>query len=548
VKTVSAGNRNASAPGSDSSLRAHAPALRSQAHTLFRAEAGTLRRAYVAAGLSGVLIAACFLRFGLFPLAWIAFAPVIWAIGQVQTGRDAARIGLVAGLVTNVPAFYWLVYTIHVFGGFGYALAAVFYLGLSVYAAQQFVLFALALRRTGFGPLALAPPVLWVALEFLFPNLFPWRMANCQWHVPVLMQIGDLTGPFGLSFIMVWVAAATATLISRGSLRPLLVAVAVLLGVIAYGAVRLSAVDAAQRAAPAVRVALVQGNVSIKEKGDIKYFDVNIEKYQQLSEDVQHMAEVIVWPETVAQRWVEADTVRLQPKDNPFDDLQTHLIFGGLAFRLRGSDPRDAEEFNSAFLVAPEGAVLGRYDKHILMPFGEYIPLGSWVPWIYSLSPESGHFTAGTGVSLFRIPDGATIGPLICYEDLLAGMSRQATAAGAEVLLNILNDAWYGDTAAPYQHQALALWRAIENRRYLLRGSNSGVTSIIDAAGRVVAEGGLFRPEVVSGAVPRLHIETFYTHYGDVFGWSVVLAAGLLVWRALRRGEPYPSLLSNQRA
>jgi len=150
---------------------------------------------------------------------------------------------------------------------------------------------------------------------------------------------------------------------------------------------------------------------------------------------------------------------------------------------------------------------------------------------VYSLSPETGSFTAGTGVSVFNVPGKIRIGQLICYEDLLASMSRRATRAGAEVMLNILNDAWYGNTAAPYQHQALALWRAIENRRYLLRGSNSGVTSIIDAAGRIVAEGGLFRPEVVAGSVHRLHLETFYTRFGDIFARGVVTAALVLLWR-----------------
>jgi len=165
------------------------------------------------------------------------------------------------------------------------------------------------------------------------------------------------------------------------------------------------------------------------------------------------------------------------------------------------------------------------------MPFGEYLPLASAFPAIRRLSPETGGFTAGTGVSLFRLPGAVTIGPLICYEDLLARLPRAATAAGAEVLLNILNDAWYGNTAAPYQHQALALWRAIENRRYLLRGSNTGVTSIIDAAGRVVAEGQLFRSLVVRGTIPRLQLTTVYTRYGDVFAWLVVAGAAGLLWR-----------------
>jgi apolipoprotein N-acyltransferase len=179
--------------------------------------------------------------------------------------------------------------------------------------------------------------------------------------------------------------------------------------------------------------------------------------------------------------------------------------------------------------MGPDGVVLDRYDKRILMPFGEYVPLAAAIPFLKSISPIPSEFTPGQQVSVFDAGGKAHIGQLICYEDLVARMTRHTTQAGAEVLLNILNDAWYGNTVAPYQHQALALWRAIENRRYLLRASNSGVTSIIDAAGRVVAEGGMFTAEVVSGTVPRLHMTSFYTRYGDLFAWlSVAAAVGLL--------------------
>jgi apolipoprotein N-acyltransferase len=481
---------------------------------------------------SGLLIAACFLRFELYPLAWVAFVPLLWAVRQTATARDAARIGFITGLATNLPAFYWLVYTIHVFGGFGYPLAFFFYISLTLYTALEFIIFAVAFQRTGFGPLGLAAPVLWVSLEFLYPNLFPWRMANSQFHAPVLMQIGDITGPFGLSFVMLWISAALAMLIEAPRrVLPLAAAATATVAVVLYGVVRLPVIDRAMAAAPAVRVGLVQGDVGIKEKGDIRYFDINLGKYQQLSENLQNDVDVIVWPETVSQHWIEVSTKRLEGDENPFDDLHTYLIFGGLAFRVRGHDQPD--EFNSAFLIGPGGVVLDRYDKHVLMPFGEYIPLGSYFPVVYSLSPETGGFTPGTGVTVFNVPGKVRIGQLICYEDLLAAMSRQATQAGAEVLLNILNDAWYGNTAAPYQHQALALWRAIENRRYLLRGSNSGVTSIIDAAGRVAAEGRLFCPEVITGTVHRLHLKTFYTRFGDIFAWSVVPAALVLLWRGL---------------
>ncbi len=507
-----------------------APYLGSSVATLTRTHAPPL--SLLAAAASGVVIAACFLRFELYPLAWIAFVPLLWAVARTRTWREAARVGFGAGLVTNLPAFYWLVYTIHVFGGFGYPLAILFYVLLTLFTALEFVLFAVGMRRIGPGPLALAAPTLWVALEFLYPNLFPWRMANSQFHVPVLMQVGDLTGPFGLSFVIVWMSAAVLALVRSRRVLPLAAAAAATAAVIGYGFVRLPAIERVMAAAPSVRVGLVQGNVGIKEKGDVRYFDINLEKYQELSEDLQKNVDVIVWPETVSQHWIEVNTTRLEGKENPFEDLRSYLIFGGLAFRLHGRAQPD--EFNSAFLIGPGGVVLDRYDKHILMPFGEYIPLGTYFPIVYSLSPETGGFTAGTGVSVFDIPGKVRIGQLICYEDLLSSMSRGTTRAGAEVLLNILNDAWYGDSVAPYQHQALALWRAIENRRYLLRGSNSGVTSIIVPVGRVVAEGALFDAEVVSGTVQRLHLMSIYTRYGDVFAWSVVAAAVLLLAVARR--------------
>jgi apolipoprotein N-acyltransferase len=403
-----------------------------------------------------------------------------------------------------------------------------------LYSTIQFVLLALALRRTRVGPLALSAPLLWVALEFLYPPLVPWRLGHSQFLAPVLIQIGDLTGPYGLSFVMLWFAAGVAHFCGRDrDAKPLLAASVAIVGVIVYGAVRLPAVDAAMQAAPKIKVALAQGNISIKQKGDFRYFDVNLDKYAELSRTAQQDVDLLVWPETVSQNWIPADSTRLGAKEMPFDELQTYMYFGALAYRLTG--PRQADEFNSAFFVGPDSTVLGRYDKHILMPFGEYIPLEWMLPrQVRELSPATASFRAGEGTHVFEVPGKYRFAPLICYEDLVASMSRNATAAGAQFLLNILNDAWYGNTAAPYEHQALALWRTVENRRFLLRGSNSGVTSIIDAAGRVVAEGGLFTAEVVSGEVALMEMQTFYTHFGDVFAWFVVALAAVLVVRTGR--------------
>jgi len=490
---------------------------------------------YAAAALSGFTIAATFLRFGLFPLAWVAFAPLLWALARADSPRTAARLGWVAGLATNIPAFYWLVYTIHVFGGFPYPIAAFFYLVLSLFSSLQFVLFGLAMQRVGRGPLALAAPLLWVSLEFLFPNIFPWRMAHTQIEVPALLQVGDLTGPYSLSLAVVWLGAGIAHWIDdRRAWQGIAAAGAMAASIAAYGMIRLPQVDAAIAAAPTLRVALVQGNIGIEEKGNISYFDINVEQYRQLSDDAQDDVDLIVWPETVQLRWIEAEAERLTPATNPFPGLRKHLIFGGLGFRLRSPDPDDAEEYNSAFLLGPDARVLGRYDKRILMPFGEFIPLASYFPWIRELSPQTGGFTAGRDITVFDIDGKGRVGQLICYEDLVTDMPRTTTQAGAELLVTILNDAWYGNTAAPYQHQALAQMRTVENRRYLLRGSNSGVTSIIDAGGRVVQEGPLFAASVLKGDIPRLQLDTIYTRIGDGFAWATVAGAGFLLLLAGR--------------
>ena len=486
---------------------------------------------------TGALVAAPWLDFSLFPLAWVSFVPLLWALARARDRREALWLGLAAGLATNVPAFYWLVYTIRVFGGFPLPLALLFYACLSVFSATQFVLFAAAFRTVGWGPLGLAAPVLWVALEFLFPNLFPWRMGNSQLQVPVLLQVGDLTGPYGLSFAILWVNAGIALALTSRARRwlPLGAAVVTAALVAAYGSLRMPVVQQAINQAPPLTVGLVQGNVGIYEKGDVALFDVNLEKYRELSHPLESAVDVLIWPESVAQWWVSAGESPLQPKHNPFVGVRPYLIYGGLAYEYgpQGGEPR---LYNSAFLIDGTGRVHGRYDKQVLIPFGEYIPGASLIPALYSLSPQTGQFSSGAEGRTLDVPGRVRFAPLICYEDVPAGIARGLTAHGAEALLTIFNDAWFGNSMAPYQHEAIALWRAIENRRYFVRVGNAGVTGVVDPFGRVLDRLGMFTAESLRAEIRPLKIDTFYTEHGDVFAWSVVVLAGLWIAAARRRG------------
>lgn len=472
--------------------------------------------------LSGLLIALPWLSFSLYPLAWIAFLPLLHCLTKARSIREASWLGFVAGMAANVPAFYWLVYTIHVFGGFPYPIAIFFYVCLSAFSALQLVLFAVGFRLLSFGPLGLAVPALWVTLEFLYPNLFPWHMANSQLALPVLLQVGDVTGPYGLSFVMVWFSTALLLALRRPRRPyPLVAATAAALVVLGYGVLRQPRVQAAIDAAPPVRVGLIQGNVGIREKGNAAFFDINIDKYRTLSRTLQDDVDVLIWPESVAHTWVPTDARRLTEREDPFPDLRTYLIFGGLAYSDdgRGNQAR----FNSAFLIDGRGNIYGRYDKRVLLPFGEYLPGASLFPSLMELSPQTGEFTSGTELVTLDVPGLVRFAPLICYEDVPAEIARGMTQRGAQALLTIFNDAWFGDSMAPYQHEAIAIWRAVENRRYFVRVGNAGATGTIDPFGRVVDRLGLFTAETLSAEIRPLNLETFYTRHGDVFAWLVVI-------------------------
>lgn len=495
---------------------------------------------FVLPALGGALLAVPFIDFGLYPLAWIALVPFLWRLTQVRSYRAAAVAGVLAGMAGLVPAFWWLVYTIHVFGGFPTPIALFFYLCLSLYSAGLFVLFALGVHRLGFGGLGLHVPLLWTTLEFLYPHLFPWRVGHTQFHQPVLIQIGDLTGPYGLSFVIVWMSTGVTLLLqSTRRWTALAAALAATLAVVAYGLVRMPMVQAAIDAAPVVRVGLVQANVTIVEKENVALFDVNVDKYRRLSAPLQSRVDLLIWPESVAQWWVATTTTQLAAKDHPYPDLQTNLIYGGLAYTPKGGTTRgrvQADKYNSAFLINPAGTVLGRYDKQVLLPFGEFMPGASWFPQLAEISPQTGDFSAGARPVTLDVPGRVRIAPLVCYEDLPAGIARGMTQMGAEALLTIFNDAWFGRSVAPYQHEALALFRAIENRRYFIRVGNAGVSAVIDPLGRVVGRLGQFSEEVLETEIRPLQLSTFYTRYGDVFGWTMVLVTvALLARRSVAR-------------
>jgi len=255
---------------------------------------------------------------------------------------------------------------------------------------------------------------------------------------------------------------------------------------------------------------IVQGNLSTEKKGIQEYFTANLDLYRNLSVSEEHY-DFIVWPESVASQWYNADRRRYDEQSpNPFPNAKVPLLYGGLSYQrgVSSTGVSEVEIYNSALLKEPFSDVSELYSKRILMPFGEYVPFTNYFPWIRNLTPIKKDFNIGKNLYpiSIQVDDGKIIkaGVSICYEDLSAEINRGFVKNGAQVLINLTNDAWYGDTPAPFQHDLLARQRAIESRRYLLRSTNTGLTSLISSRGE------------------RIRVLPLFTEASEVFNFKIL--------------------------
>jgi apolipoprotein N-acyltransferase len=500
------------------------------------------KAAYGLAALTGFLYFLAFPGLDLWPFAFVALVPLIVAL-RGQTLRRAAGLGWTAGFVMTMTGFYWLLEMLEVFSGFPLPLCFLFMCILCAYQGGRIALAGyLAGRAERAGhPTAVVFPLAFVASELLFPLLFPWYYAATLHPVPTLLQTADLGGPYLLGGLLALMNVGVAELVEarlgkRSPSRKVLYAAAGALGfVLLYGLVRVPMVDSATAAAPPVRIGVIQANMPLFERK--RAIPTNKELSKQA---VANGAELLVWSEgAISQSFDEATFERDIPRAVS-KDLGVPAILGGILRRTgeRGADgKRRNTYFNTALFSDEKGEIHGRYDKQFLLAFGEYIPFGETFPELYDMSPNSGHFTPGTSIEPFVWGD-RRISALICYEDIIPGfVGGIVRHANPDLLVNLTNDAWFGDSTEPWIHFALAKLRAVEHHRYLVRATNSGVSGIIDPVGRVVVHGGTFREESLVGDAHFLRATTGYGLWGDVPAWAAALVVvGLGFWRA--KGAP----------
>jgi apolipoprotein N-acyltransferase len=477
--------------------------------------------------LSGILLILSFPNFDLEFLAWFALVPLLYSIEGKRLVRSF-KLGFLTGIISFFGILYWIIVAVHTYGNVPLILSGFILLLLVAYLSLFIGAFTYLTRfiqiRSGLQ-FTLFTPFLWVALEYLRSFLltgFPWaNLGYSQYLNLPFIQMADITGAYGLSFVILLVNATLFGVLHQWSkknfpFKQVVVTAIILLGFLIYGYIKMGSVDRQMIQNPPLKIGLVQGNIDQSIKWDKSFQIETLKIYGKLSSRVaEEKPDLIIWPETATPFFFQ-DAKEFQPfiLDIP-KKTDAFLLFGTPTYKIQKGK---INHYNSAYLVSPSGEPVGKYDKIHLVPFGEYVPVQDLLFFIGSLGEGIGDFKSGKEIFNFSLPQGK-FGVLICFEIIFPDLCRRFVKRGANFLVTITNDAWFGRTSAPYQHFSMATFRAVENRVFVARAANTGITGIIDPRGKILKEGGIFTEDSMNGTI-RLSIhKTFYTLYGDVFAW-----------------------------
>jgi apolipoprotein N-acyltransferase len=476
---------------------------------------------------SGLLLIPCQPPMTFFFLAYVALVPLLFSLERERGGSNFLK-GFAAGVVCYVGLIYWVVVAMNRYGGISLPLSILTMLLLVCYVAVYVGCFAwsIAFLRDRFSvPVYLTAPFLWAILEYgraFLLSGFPWSfLGHSQYNFLTLIQIASVTGTYFISLLIVAVNCLIYQVLKqrRFPIAYGSVVVALFVASLIFGVVRLGT----PMGKGSVRTSIVQGNIRQDLKFDEAYKNSTVQTYTSLTLQHARGADLIIWPET-AMPFIFLNDGASAPVRGVPAALSNHLLLGTISRDDRG------RYYNTAYVIGVHGEIVGAYSKKHLVPFGEYTPLTSYFPFLENISVAAGNFFPGPSHSPITTPVGK-VGLVICYEGIFPYITNETVRAGAEVLVNITNDAWFGPTSAPYQHFAFYIFRAVETDRYVLRAANTGISAVIDPRGRTIARTGIFREEILNGTFSPRQSRTFYVTHGD---WLILLSflflCGLLLY------------------
>jgi apolipoprotein N-acyltransferase len=455
-------------------------------------------------------------------LAWIALAPLLYAMASERRARTRFLAGWIAGAVYWWVVCEWIEYVLEVHGGMNLPLAWLAFFLFGLYKALHLAVFSwLAgwIRLRWWTPAAWA--ALWVGIERTHGSFgFAWvPLGGSGIDTAWLLRAASFVGVYGLSFVFALAAAMLAAAVLARSARPFALAPLCFVPLLLPGL-----------PAPAVgdlEAVVVQPSMPEEADWTREMLDQRLARlqFQSLRYAAGHPHRLIVWPEMPGPIYFESDPA--------FHQMAVEMAERNDDYFLFGTTIRDAKgnPYNSAILLNPDGGVNGRYDKINLVPFGEFVP--SAFAWVNKITDEPGDFVSGSRMTLFPI-EGVKAGVFICYESVFPDFVRQFANNGAAFFVNVSNDGYFGHSKAREQHLSIVRMRAAENRRWIIRATNNGISAVADPGGRVTDR----VPEwLETSQVVRYGIEqetAFYSRHGDWFAWMCLAAGGLCVLRARR--------------
>ena len=488
---------------------------------------------WIASLVSALLNVAIFPRIQWSWLGFFCFVPLFLVLKTVSSTRKLFFFGWLTGFLFNLGNLYWIYYVIQHYSSLHPALVVGILILLCIVLALFWGVF-LALTgifraRLGWTKALIIAPFLWIVLEWTRNHTteFPWCLVGySQFNNLRIAQMASFAGVYGLSWLLLSAnAAITLFVILRKSYYFLACSILVALITI-YGHFRIEGPIGTESA----RIGVIQGNVPQDAKLDYSFAESIHRKHVGMTmELIQKTKPDIIF-------WSEASTLFPIRTGGVWSKEIWGLAANSGIPLIIGSDTFTGEEvFNSAYLVNERGELAGQYDKIYLVPFGEFVPLKNIFFFAGKMVPEISDFSRGTNYQPFLIR-GQKVSINICFEVVFPQLSREFCLRGATLLATITNDAWFGHTSAPYQHFAMSVMRAIENRRYLVRAANTGISGFVDPYGRILQTTDIFVPAAITGEIRWVSERTFYTRFGDwiVYLGMLVCLAGLILTQRRR--------------
>jgi len=484
-------------------------------------------------------------------MAWICLIPLLIAINH-QTPLSAFRTGWICGFCHYITLLYWIAQSLFCYSGLSYQSSWIALCLLCAYLSCYPGFFSLIVHWLCKRPLSmLAIPFIWIAMEYLLSLsnfAFPWELIGySQYQSLALIQFADITGVYGISafivlvnviicqlILFIWHIRWQAQVITQKFIWVIFIMVMFIIsGVYFYGIKRINDIEKVSSKAPQVALSLVQGNIQQNEKWKKENRLPISLLYLQLSlNEKAALSDLIIWPETALPYYLMNENSLKAIIDNGLKKINQPILIGSPSFIEKNNEKK---YYNSAYIVNEKGEILDQYDKIILLPFAEYNPIKTYLPFFKPIASTEDDFSKGELTPIKRIQNKFKPGIQICYEIIFPASTRQLVNQDADILINITNDAWFGNTSAPYQHFSMVIYRAIETRRSVVRCANTGISAFIEPTGRIRQKSQIFQRDVLNQKMPILTENSIYVQHGD---WlpkmSLILVAFLIVIHLLK--------------